>query len=122
MLTSGIATTGGWAVFKLGAKSENGLVDAISTAHPSLLDHAEVDNVAVPVQILSPEHDAMYTEELKAYTNKVIPSLGVEYDYQYFPALTHGFAARGDPNDPVQKKGLERAKNAVTHWFTEHLH
>lgn len=76
----------------------------------------------MPVQILSPEHDQMYTEELKAYTNKVIPSLGLEYDYQYFPALAHGFAARGDPNDPVQKKGMERAKNAAVGWFKEHLH
>lgn len=113
---------GGWAVFKLGAKENNNLVDCISTAHPSLLDKAEVDAVGVPVQILSPEHDQMYTEELKAYTNKVIPSLGLEYDYQYFPALAHGFAARGDPKDAAQKKGLERAKNAVVQWFNEHLH
>lgn len=114
-------STGGWAVFQLGAKGAN-LVDAISTAHPSLLEKSEVDAVGVPVQILSPEHDQMYTQELKDYTNSKIPALGVEYDYQYFPGLSHGFAARGDPNDAAQNKGLIRAKNAAVNWFTEHLH
>ncbi|KAF1353475.1 dienelactone hydrolase [Delphinella strobiligena] len=112
---------GGWAVFQLGSR-ENKLVDAISTAHPSLLTKEEVDAISVPVQILSPEFDQMYTQELKDYTNSKIPALGVEYDYQYFPGLVHGFAARGDPSNAAQKKGLERAKNAVVHWFSEHLH
>ncbi|KIW21052.1 hypothetical protein PV08_01631 [Exophiala spinifera] len=112
---------GGWAVFQLGAKGNN-LVDAISTAHPSLLEKSEIDAVGVPVQILSPEIDPLYTEELKAHSNQVIPTLGLEYDYQYFPALRHGFATRGDPNNAVQKKGLERAKNAVVYWFAQHLH
>lgn len=100
----------------------NNLVDCISTAHPSLLLTSEIDAVSVPVQILSPENDPLYTEDLKAYSNKVIPTLGIEYDYQYFPGLAHGFATRGDPNNDVQKKGLERAKNAVVYWFAQHLH
>lgn len=100
----------------------NNLVDCISTAHPSFLLTSEIDAVSVPVQILSPENDPLYTEDLKAYSNKVIPTLGIEYDYQYFPGLAHGFATRGDPNNDVQKKGLERAKNAVVYWFAQHLH
>ena len=107
---------GGWVVFQLGAKS-NPLVDCISMAHPSGMTQAEIEAVGVPVQILAPEHDPMLTPELKAFCNKTIPTLGVEYDYQYFPGLVHGFATRGDKNDPVQKKGLERAKNAAVYWF-----
>jgi len=111
---------GGWAVFRLGAKG-NALVDAISTAHPSLLEKAEIDDISVPVQILAPEIDPLFTSELKEYSNKVIPGLNVEYDYQYFPGLVHGFATRGDVNNPAQKKGLERAKDAAVHWFQQHL-
>ncbi|KAF7845938.1 hypothetical protein BT93_L5912, partial [Corymbia citriodora subsp. variegata] len=87
---------GGWAVFQLGAKGKN-LVDCISTAHPSLLTKEEIQNVGVPVQILAPETDQMLTPELKDYCNTTIPNLGVEYAYEYFPGLVHGFAARGDP-------------------------
>ena len=107
---------GGWVVFRLGAKS-NPLVDCISMAHPSGMTEAEIEAVGVPVQILAPENDPMLTPELKAFCNKTIPALGVEYDYQYFPSLVHGFATRGDMKDPVQKKGLERAKDAAVHWF-----
>jgi len=112
---------GGWAVFQLGAKGKN-LVDAISTAHPSILTKEEISAVGVPVQILAPETDQMLTPELKEYCNTEIPKLGVEYDYQYFPGLAHGFATRGDKTDAKQRNGLERAKNAAVHWFTQFLH
>ena len=84
---------GGWACFQLGGKGKN-LVDAISVAHPSLLTKEEIDNVDVPVQILAPETDGMYTPELKEHTLTTLPKKGVEYDYQYFPSLAHGFAAK----------------------------
>ncbi|KAL8708753.1 MAG: hypothetical protein Q9220_006395 [cf. Caloplaca sp. 1 TL-2023] len=112
---------GGWGAFQLGAK-DKGLVDCISAAHPSLLTKEEIDELAVPVQILAPEHDTSFTPELKEYANKTIPALGLQYDYQYFPGLSHGFGTRGDPNDEVQRRGLERAKNAASAWFGTHLH
>jgi len=74
------------------------------------------------VQILAPEHDPVFTPELKAHANSVIPTLNVEYDYQYFPGLKHGFSTRGDQSDPKQKQGLERAKNAAVGWFAQMLH
>lgn len=40
-------------------------------------------------------------------------TLGVAYDYQYFPGLEHSFAIRGDPKNPNEMKGMERAKNAA---------
>ncbi|EXJ59526.1 esterase/lipase [Cladophialophora psammophila CBS 110553] len=112
---------GGWAVFRLGAKGNN-LVDCISTAHPSLLEKAEIDAVGCPTQLLAPEEDPTYTPELKEYSLKVLPTLNIDYDYQYFAGLTHGFATRGDTENPTQKKGLERAKNAAVSWFREYLH
>ncbi|KAI4641129.1 hypothetical protein J4E93_008007 [Alternaria ventricosa] len=111
---------GGWAVFKLGA--DPSLVDAISTAHPSMLEKSEIENVKVPVQVLSPENDQMYTEELKKATLETLPKTGVQWEYIYFPGLNHGFAARGNPNDQKQKDGLERAKRNAVNFFNEFLH
>ncbi|KAF5021032.1 hypothetical protein F66182_6963 [Fusarium sp. NRRL 66182] len=111
---------GGWATARLAGKGNN-LIDAATIAHPGLLEESEIDAISVPFQILAPENDFTYTQELKNYSNKVIPTLGVEYDYQYFPGLEHGFATRGDPKNPIQRKGLERAKNAAVHWFQQHL-
>lgn len=112
---------GGWAVFQLAGKGKN-LLDCISTAHPSLLDQAEITNLAVPTQILAPENDFQLTPELKTFCNEEIPKLGIDYAYEYFPGLDHGFATRGDPSNKVQRDGLERAKNAAVHWFTQYLH
>jgi dienelactone hydrolase len=47
---------GRWAVFRLGAKEHNPpLVDCISAGHPSLLTKQDIDEEAVPVQLLAPE-------------------------------------------------------------------
>jgi len=111
---------GGWACLKLG--SDPSLVDAISMAHPSLVEKPEIDGVKVPIQIMAPETDQAFTPELKEYANKVIPTLGVPYEYIYFPGLVHGFATKGDPNNSLQKDGLERAKNSAVKFFLEFLH
>lgn len=51
-----------------------------------------------------------------------IPELGADFDYQYFPAVSHGFAVKGDEKDKVQRKALERAKNSAAIWFAQYLH
>ncbi|KAH8166361.1 hypothetical protein CIB48_g1895 [Xylaria polymorpha] len=49
---------GGWAVCHLGHKKhEPKLVDAVSMGHPSWLVKEDIENLAVPVQILAPEFD-----------------------------------------------------------------
>ncbi|KAL8824991.1 MAG: hypothetical protein Q9170_007973 [Blastenia crenularia] len=100
----------------------NPLVDCISTAHPSLLTKEEINDVGVPVQILAPEHDYMLTPELKAHANETIPKLNVEYDYQHFPGVAHGFAVRCNEEDEGERRALERAKNAAVGWFGQLLH
>ncbi|KAF9894110.1 hypothetical protein FE257_009083 [Aspergillus nanangensis] len=111
---------GGWGVFRLGARGKN-LVDCISTAHPSFLEKGEIEQVGVPVQIMAPEIDPMFTAELKVFSNQVIPTLGVPYDYQYFPQVEHAFAVRGDPKNPAEMKAMIRAKNAAVLWFRQWL-
>ncbi|KAJ5413830.1 Alpha/Beta hydrolase protein [Penicillium cosmopolitanum] len=112
---------GGWGVFRLGAKGRN-LVDCISTAHPSFLEKSEIESVNVPVQIMAPEFDPMFTDELKLFCNSVLPTLGVAYEYHYFPQLEHAFAVRGNPNDPAEMKGMRKAKDAAVVWFRQWLH
>ncbi|KAF4553241.1 Dienelactone hydrolase-like protein 2 [Elsinoe fawcettii] len=112
---------GGWAVFHLADKANNGLVDAISTAHPSLLTQDEMAKAGVPVQIHAPETDFMFKPEDKAFANEKLPSLGIAYDYQYYPGLAHGFGTRGDPKDEPSRKGMVRAKNATVAWFQQWL-
>lgn len=87
-----------------------------------MLTKEEIQAVGVPVQIMAPEIDPAFTPEFKEFSNRVIPSLGVDYDYQYFPGLVHTFAVRGNRADEAEMKGLERAKNAAVYWFKQWLH
>ena len=111
---------GGWGAFRLGAKGRE-LVDCVSTAHPSLLEESEIRSLGVPVQIMAPEVDPMFTPELKEFANRVIPALGVPFDYQFFPGLEHAFAIRGDPGNEAERRGMMRAKNAAVSWLKEWL-
>lgn len=86
---------GGWGALQLGAKG-NDLVDCVSVAHPSRFTKDEIDALGVPTQIIAPETDSQLTPELKEYCNKVVPSLGLPYMYDYYPGVKHGFAARGE--------------------------
>jgi len=107
----------------LGSKSyDPPLVDCISTAHPTWLTKEEIDDIGVPVQILAPEFDPAFPLEMKAYANSVIPTKGVQYDYQFFPEVEHGFATRGNPNDEKEKRAMVRGKNAQVAWMREWLH
>ncbi|KAK4937628.1 hypothetical protein LTR10_021774 [Elasticomyces elasticus] len=112
---------GGWGCFQLAAKG-NELVDCISMAHPSGLEKSEIDAVNRPVQIIVPETDPIFTKDLQEHCLQTLPSLKIDFDWRYFPGLAHGFATRGDPNNTVQKEGLERAKDAAVSWFKQYLH
>ena len=112
---------GAWAVLRLGAKG-SALIDCGAVAHPSLLEESEIANTAVPIQYIVPETDQMFTPELKEFTLKTLPTLNIPFNYDYYPGLVHGFAVRGDQNDPKQKEGLERAKNSAVYWFKQFLH
>ena len=97
------------------------LVDAISTAHPSWLTKEEIAGTRVPTQLIAPEHDMQLNPELKSYANSTIPTLGVEYEYRYFPSQIHAFATKADDKVPGEKQAANRAARAVVGWFLQIL-
>lgn len=114
---------GGWAAFRLGAKEHQPpLVDCISAGHPSLLTKEDIDNVAVPVQILAPEIDPAFNAELKKHSFETIQKLGLPFDYQHFPGVAHACLVRGDPEKPGEREAMLRGKNAAVSWFRQFLH
>lgn len=114
---------GGWAVLRLGAKEhhQTPLVDCISLGHPSLLIKKDIDEVAVPVQILAPEIDPVYTPELKLHSFETIQKLGVPFDYQHFPVVEYSCFIRGDINKAGEREAMTRGKNAAVGWFRQFL-
>jgi dienelactone hydrolase len=117
---------GGWAVFRLGAQEfvqeGRGLVDCISTGHPTWLSEKDVEEVAVPAQLLAPEHDIMYSDEMKLFTFSTLQRKGVPFDYQHLPGVVHGCLTRGDANQKGEREAMIRGKDAAVAWFRQWLH
>lgn len=114
---------GGWACLRLAA-GPNPLVDAISIGHPSLVTKEDIDGVdkAVAVQVLAPEFDQVYTDELKTYTFEKLQRLGVAFDYVHFPGVTHGCFIRGKEDVEGERDAMVKGKNAAVGWYREWLH
>ena len=115
---------GGWAVSRLGAEEHQShpLVDCISMGHPSLLIKKDIDEIAVPVQILAPEIDLMFNAEMKSHAFETLQTLNVAFDYQHFPGVAHAFCTRGDPKKTGEREAMVRAKNAAVGWMLQFLH
>lgn len=118
---------GGWSSFKLGSKELNPpggepLVNCISAGHPTWLTKEEIDDVGVPVQLVAPEIDPVFTPEMKEYAWKNITAKGIPLDYQHFPGVEHAFCTRGNPADERERRAMERAKRYQAAWAKEWLH
>ncbi|KAI1821869.1 putative hydrolase [Xylaria intraflava] len=114
---------GGWGVCRLGSKTqEPPLVDAISLVHPSWLVEADIDNLAVPTQILAPEFDAAFTPELKLRSFNVLVNSKLPFEYVHYPDIVHGNLVRGSEKHPLERQAMASAKNSASAWFRQHLH
>lgn len=111
---------GGWGSFQLGDKNDP-IVDAISVAHPSMLTTEEIDAIGVPVQVLVGSKDVVFVEQLREHTLQSLPKSGVAFSYQLFPGQEHGFASRGNPKKPGERKSMARATDATVTWFKSFL-
>ena len=109
---------GGAIGFKIGSVTE--LFHSITVAHSATPTEEEVKAIKVPFQIIAAEYDPTFPTEVKEMCNREIPKLGVDYVYQHFPGVTHGFATKVDDRVPSGKRALEQAKNAVVFWMTNH--
>lgn len=116
---------GGWAVHRLGAAEFNAgeerLVDCISAGHPTWLTEKDIEEVAVPVQMLAPEVDHMYTPELRLFSFQALQKKGLPFDYQHFPGVEHGCLTKGGSKEG-EKEAMARGKNAAVAWFRQWLH
>ncbi|KAI0816535.1 dienelactone hydrolase [Xylaria sp. FL0064] len=113
---------GGWAVCHLASKAQEfQLVNAISIAHPSWIVKEDIDNIAVPFQVLAPENDQSYTLEMKSYTFQTALKLNVPISYQHFPGIDHGALVRGDERNKGEREAMAMAKDAVVVWFKQYL-
>jgi dienelactone hydrolase len=104
------------------------LVDAIVALHPSHLDVPEdVETLVVPVTYGWGLEDPQVKIETKGKVEAVhvqatksgrkVP----EMEHQVYKPGRHGFAVRGNPDDPLERACLENSVTQVLDWFQKWL-
>lgn len=105
--------------------SNNAMVDAGYTAHPSFVDEAEVKAITGPFSIAAAETDSIFPEEKRHDTERILKELsqnsGVPYQINLFSHVQHGFAVKADLNVRACKFAKEAAFLQAVQWFDYHL-
>lgn len=104
------------------------LVDAVVALHPSNLTlPADVEGIVVPASIGWGEVDSEVNIKLKDEVKdihakaKASGNMVPDIEHQVYTPGRHGFAVRGNPDDPQERKCLEDSEKQVLDWFSRHL-
>ncbi|CAN9185514.1 unnamed protein product [Alternaria alternata] len=111
---------GGWAVLRLATEK---LVDCVVCAHPSMITEADFDGLNVPIMFLQPEHDAIFSDEMKLYAFKklVLDKKSLPVEWVHFPGVSHGCLTKGDETVPGEREAMVKAKDRAVTWWREWL-
>ncbi|KAG2063789.1 alpha/beta-hydrolase [Suillus decipiens] len=104
------------------------IIQCSVVSHPSLLKipddlEAYLTKSQAPLLINSCEVDDKFPASAQAKADEILGDgkFAPGYKREYFPGCTHGFAVRGDLNDPLIKAGKEGSFKAAVEFFKEHL-
>lgn len=116
----GFCWGGRWSILL----AQTDLVDASVACHPSLLSvPADYKAVKKPLCICVGDNDDMFKGKDLTKTNDYFKNerKDVEFEMLVIPGAKHGYAIRGDPRDPEQKKQKDQSTAKTVSWFKAHL-
>ena len=100
--------------------SANPLLDVGAFAHPSFVSDDELKAISKPLIISCAETDKIFPKDLRSKTEEILQNNKVHYQLDLYSHTTHGFAVRGDMNDPLVKYAAEKALIDQVYWFKFH--
>ncbi|KAL2127094.1 hypothetical protein VTI74DRAFT_11331 [Chaetomium olivicolor] len=103
--------------------TEYPLIDCAFTAHPSLLSFPK-DILAVvrPLSVANGDDDSYMGKEKMQRLVKILEGKNAErgeeaHEAVVYPGAKHGFAVRGDREDPRQRERGEESEEQAVRWF-----
>lgn len=126
-----------WAT--LGGGKKVPLIDVAFTAHPSMLKLPKhIEEVELPLSLANGENDSFMGEKKMKEVQRILEeksrkaangadasrgsgpdnfALPDTHQVVVYPGAKHGFAVRGDRDDPWQKQRGEEAEDQAVRWF-----
>lgn len=97
--------------------SKNRLVDIAAIAHPSLVTIEEFKAITKPLLVSAAESDEIFPTASRHEAELELAKDGKRYQIDVFSGTTHGFACRGDVDDPQEKYAMDKALLDQIVWF-----
>ena len=101
--------------------SKEGIADVVAIAHPSFVTIEEVEALNVPILISCAEIDNQFPADKRVETQAKLQEIKATYQIDIFSGVSHGFAARGDPNDKKVKYAKEKVFFDQSYFFDYHV-
>ncbi|KAK7606867.1 dienelactone hydrolase [Phyllosticta paracitricarpa] len=99
------------------------LVDAAFAAHPSLMKIPDdIEAIQKPTSVAAAAIDARYPKEDVDRTREILErkmqlDAGQKHEVVWYPGCHHGWAVRGNPEDPKEGEAGIRAELQAMEWF-----
>ncbi|EGP85734.1 uncharacterized protein MYCGRDRAFT_74155 [Zymoseptoria tritici IPO323] len=101
--------------------SEKGICTAGAFAHPAFLKESHFENLTKPLFLSCSEIDQTFPKEFRRRAVDIMDEKKYVYHVQLFQGVSHGFALRGDMEDPVQKYAKDASIEGMAGWFDHWL-
>lgn len=97
--------------------TKDGVLTAGAVAHASGTDLEEVKAIAKPILFSCAETDPAFTNELRHQSQAILKENKITYQFDLFSGVAHGYAVRGDENNPDEKYAAEKTLQDQVYWF-----
>ncbi|KAJ7181260.1 dienelactone hydrolase [Mycena filopes] len=104
------------------------LAESTSTAsvgafgHPAFLNESHFINCARPLFLSCAETDHTFGAAARHRAEELLTAgQRTKFHIQLFSGVEHGFALRGNMDDPYERFVKEESANAITRWFTKFM-
>ncbi|KAF4496129.1 hydrolase dienelactone hydrolase [Fusarium agapanthi] len=96
-------------------------IDVGYVGHPSFISEDELSAITGPLSIAAAQTDSVFPAKLRHRSEEILIETGKPFQINLFSGVEHGFAVRGDPDDPAQRFAKEQAFFQALQWFNNYL-
>ncbi|ETS73290.1 hypothetical protein PFICI_14895 [Pestalotiopsis fici W106-1] len=86
-------------------------------AHPAFLKESHFRNLTQPLFLSCSEIDHTFSTDSRNHAIGILKSESKKYHLQLFSGVEHGFALRGNPEDPYQRWVKEQSLQGIIGWL-----
>ncbi|KAJ7818778.1 Alpha/Beta hydrolase protein [Mycena olivaceomarginata] len=87
-------------------------------AHPGLLTEKHFQDLKHPLLMSCAESDFTFSTEFRRRAEDILVEKKAQYQIQVFSGVKHGFAVRGELENPDVRYAKEESARSIAGWFT----